>query len=397
MLEANFRIQVRAWLAQHFAQRDPIRDDDRVDIITRTPDGHQALIERAVGLQRDLHAAGFIACRLPLELGGQGLTRRHDEVVAEELALVDAPTLRPLSIGMSLVLPTLMGAGSPEQRLRFLPALVSGEAIWCQLFSEPDAGSDLVSLRTTAVRDGESWVLSGQKVWSSLASDASYGIVLARTDPQADKPHAGITMFIIAMTLPGVTVRPLVDIAGGHHFNEVFLDEVVLSDRDVIGEVNRGWQIANGTLSGERSGYLGGSGNGRRRRQAEAAMLRSACNADPVARQRVADVVAREMILEWLAARIEADGINTATAQSSNPAIGSLVKVAAGNLEQLSAELVIDLRGAAGIAWEVTNRDGDVAAHSLNASRQATIAGGTHQIQRNLIGERLLMLPREPR
>lgn len=397
MSETQFRSNVRAWLSERFSPRDPQHDDDRVDIITRTRDGHRALIDRAVGLQGDLHSAGFVGCRLPIEYGGQGLTRRHDEIVAEELSLVEAPTMRPLTIGMSLVLPTLMGAGSHEQCLKFLPRLVSGQAIWCQLFSEPDAGSDLVALRTTAVRDGESWVVSGQKVWSSLASDASYGILLARTDPHAAKPHTGITMFIIAMDLPGVTVRPLVDIAGGHHFNEVFLDEVVLGDSDVIGEVNRGWQIANGTLSGERSGYLGGSGNGRRRRQTEAALDRSALRHNLVARQRVADVVARELILEWLAARIEAGGINTATAQATNPAVGSLVKVAAGNLEQRSAELVIDLLGAQGIAWAGSDRDGDIAAHSLNASRQATIAGGTHQIQRNLIGERLLDLPREPR
>ena len=390
-LEA-FRADVRTWLTARFAVRDPLGDDERADTIARAPDGHQAMIDAAVALQRDLHAAGFAALDAPVEYGGRGLTRAHRDIVAEELQRVDAPALRPLGIGMGLALPTIMAAGNETQKRRFLPKLVSGEEIWCQLFSEPDAGSDLVSLRTRASRDGDSWVINGQKVWSSMAADAAYGMLLARTNPDADKPHAGITMFILDMSLPGVTVRPLVDIAGGHHFNEVFLEDVVLHDADVLGEVNRGWQIANGTLSGERSGYVGGSGGGRRRRQAEAALDASGLRNDMPARQRVADVVAREILLELLVSRIV-----SGAALGGNPAAGSLVKMAAGNLEQLSAEVVVDLRGASALAWDSSDRDADIASHGLSASRQATIAGGTHQIQRNLIGERILGLPREAR
>lgn len=159
-------------------------------------------------------------------------------------------------------------------------------------------------------------------------------------------------------------------------------------DGDVLGEVNRGWQVATGTLSGERGGYLGGSGGGRRRRQAESALARAGRRADPVARQRIVDVTARELLLEWLVGRIESGSV-----AAGNPAAGSLVKMAAGNLEQLAAELVIDLCGPIGLAWSPEGSDGDLAAHGLNASRQATIAGGTHQIQCNLIGERVLGLP----
>ena len=389
-----FRSRVRAWLASRYPPLDPSRDDDRGDVIARAPHGHRSFVDGAVGLQRALHAAGFAALALPVEYGGQGLTREHDEVVAEELARVESPSLRPLRIGLGLALPTILAAANDEQKRRFVPKLVSGEEIWCQLFSEPDAGSDLVALRATALRDGDSWIVSGQKVWSSLASDAAYGMLLARTDPSATKPHAGITMFILPMDRPGVTVRPLVDIAGGHHFNEVFLQDVVLHDSDVMGEVNRGWQVATGTLSGERSGYLGGSGAGRRRRQTQLAMNAAGLDHDAAARQRVVDVAARERLLELLVHRIEAGSV-----VNGNPAVGSLVKLAAGNLEQLAAEVVIDLRGAGGVAWECRDRDGngDVASHGLNASRQATIAGGTHQIQRNLIGERVLGLPREAR
>jgi alkylation response protein AidB-like acyl-CoA dehydrogenase len=388
----DFRTSVRQWLSERFAERDPDQDDDRGDTIARAPDGHTAMIDGAIDLQRQLAAAGLVALALPVEYGGHGLTSGHDEIVAEELASVRAPALRPMGIAMGLVLPTIMAAGTERQKRQFLPSLVAGEALWCQLFSEPDAGSDLVSLRTRAVRDGDAWVITGQKVWSSFAAEAKYGIILARTDPQADKPHAGITMFILAMDLPGVTVRPLVDIAGGHHFNEVFLEEVVLHDDDVLGEVNRGWQVATGTLSGERSGYLGGSGHGRRMRQALVALAGSGLQHDIVHRHRVVDVAAAELILEWLAQRIHAKMV-----LAGNPAAGSLVKLAAGNLEQFAAEVVIDLRGPHGLAWERTDRDGNIASHGLNASRQSTIAGGTHQIQRNLVGERLLGLPREAR
>ncbi|MCU1388677.1 MAG: acd [Ilumatobacteraceae bacterium] len=387
-----FRARVRAWLADRYPLRDPDLDDDRVDIIARAPNGHEAMISGAVTLQRDLYAAGFIGLGLPVAYGGHGLPRAYDAIVAEELSRVDCPSLRPLSIGMGLALPTILGAASEEQKRRFGPALISGQEVWCQLFSEPDAGSDLVSLRTRAVPDGDSWVVSGQKVWSSLAADASFGMLLACTDPDAAKPQAGITMFILPMDRPGVTVRPLVDIAGGHHFNEVFLQDVVLDASDVMGEVNRGWQIANGTLTGERSNYVGGSGSGRRRRQAERAMRLAGKRVDPAARQRVVDVMARERMLEMLVGRIGAGSV-----LGGNSAVGSLVKLAAGTLEQVAAEVVIDASGMSGIAWASDDRQGDLAAHGLHASRQATIAGGTHQIQRNLIGERLLGLPREPR
>lgn len=387
-----FRTRVRAWLAERYPEMDPAKDDERGDTIARATEGHVAMVRKAIEFQQALYAAGFWATRLPVEYGGQGLTREHDDVVAQELMRFDCPPLRALGIGMGLAMPTILGAAGEEQKRRFLPKLVSGEELWCQLFSEPDAGSDLVSLRCKAVRDGDTWVVTGQKVWSSYASDAQYGMLLARTDPHAEKPHAGITMFILPMDRKGVTVRSLVDIAGGHHFNEVFLEDVVLADDEIIGEVNRGWQVANGTLSGERSGYLGGSGKGRRLRQAMAAATDSGKLHDPVVRNRITEIAIQERLLELLSQRIHAGAV-----LGGNPAAGSLVKVMAGNLEQQAAELVIDLRGAFGVAWEAGLPDANYAAHALNGSRQARIAGGTHEIQRNLMGERILGLPREPK
>jgi alkylation response protein AidB-like acyl-CoA dehydrogenase len=385
----EYAAAIDAWLAARFPLRDPERDDDRDDTIARAPCGHAELVAGARAFQKDLMTAGFAGVTVPLEYRGRGLGREHAAVVSNALARYDTPPLRPLGIGLGLALPTLLAVGTEEQKRRYIPSLLSGEHVWCQLFSEPDAGSDLVSLRTRADLDGGEWIVNGQKVWSSYASDARFGMLLVRTDPGAERPHAGITMLILPMDAPGVDVRPLVDIAGGRHFNEVYLEDVRVPVDHVLGEVNRGWQVANGTLGGERSNYRGGSGGGRRRRQVLDAARRAGALGDPTARQRTAAVIIDECILEWLGARMHAGAV-----AGGHPAAGPLMKVAAGNLEQKVAELVADLGGPSAVAWDRGDADGDVAAHALNASRQATIAGGTHQIQRNILGERVLGLPR---
>jgi alkylation response protein AidB-like acyl-CoA dehydrogenase len=387
----DFRAEVDAFFSPRYALRDPESDDRREDTIGRTPDGHDVVVEHARRLQRELAAAGLSGVDLPVEYGGRGLTKAHQQVVAEMLRLYDVPSLRPLGIGMHLAVPTLMGSGTESQKRRYLPPLINADEQWCQLFSEPDAGSDLVSLRTRAVRDGDEWVVDGQKVWSSYASSAQFGLLLARTDPEALKSQLGITMFVLPMDSPGVTVRPLVDIAGGRHFNEVFLERVRLGDDAVIGEVNKGWGVSQRTLGGERSGYMGGSGGGRRRRQVIAAARRAGRVDDPVIRQQMMRVVTAERLLEWVRDRY----VNGSLAEG-NPAAGSMMKLAAGTLEQRCAELVYEIVGTPAQAWAVDDRDGDVFGHDINATRQARIAGGTHEIQRNLLGERVLGLPREP-
>ncbi|MFV0318584.1 MAG: acyl-CoA dehydrogenase family protein, partial [Microthrixaceae bacterium] len=199
------------------------------------------------------------------------------------------------------------------------------------------------------------------------------------------------------MDAPGVTVRTLVDITGGAHFNEVFLEGVELDDDAILGELNDGWRVSQGTLGGERSGYMGGSGGGRRHRQVIDAATRAGKLADPTVRQEMMRVVTAERILQWTRDRY-ADG----SLCGGNPAAGSMMKLAGGSLEQQCAELVANVSGAAAQAWDTpslqgADADGDIPAHDLAATRQARIAGGTHQIQRNLLGERVLGLPREPR
>ena len=387
-----FRAEVVSFLDGRYALRDPEADDEREDTISRTPDGHDALVDGARELQRALAGAGLSGVHLPVVYGGRGLTHAHEKVVEEELRRYDAPSLRPLGIGMHLAAATLMASGSQAQKERLLPPLVQADEQWCQLFSEPDAGSDLVSLRCRAVRDGDEWVIDGQKVWSSYAANAHFGLLLARTDPAAPKPHVGITMFVLAMHAPGVSVRPLVDIAGGRHFNEVFLEGVRLPADAVIGEVNRGWGVSQGTLGGERSGYMGGSGGGRRQRQVIKAALAAGLSDDSATRQRIARVVTAERVLEWVRDRFIGGQL-----AGGNPAAGSMMKLAAGTLEQHCSEIVGDIAGPAGQAWDPSDRDGDIVSHDVNATRQARIAGGTHEIQRNLLGERVLGLPREPK
>ena len=388
----DFRLEVRAWLDERYDRLPPDADDGRLDVISRAPDGHQRLVERAERFQQLLHEAGFSGLDLPKAYGGKGLARAHVKVLSEELRRYDTPSLVPLGIGPTLAKSTLLAAGTEKQKRTFLPGLASGQERWCQLFSEPDAGSDLVSLRTRAVFDGDVWVVNGQKVWSSYAVGADFGMLLARTDPNADRPQAGITMFILPMSTPGVSVRPLVDIAGGEHFNEVFLAHVQIPAELVLGEVNGGWGVSAGTLSGERSGYMGGSGNGRRRRQVVAAATAASRLDDPVLRQRIVLIITSERILEFVR-----DRFVSGLLCDGNRAAGSMMKLAAGTLEQQCAELLADLGGASSQAWDPDDPDGDIASHGLNATRQARIAGGTHEIQRNLVGERVLGLPREPR
>jgi len=385
----TFRAEVRACLAAVYPLRDGRADDDRSDILARSPDGHAVHVARARTLQRMLADAGLVGVTVPEEYGGRGLTTAHAAILEEELTRFDTPSRRPLGIGPTLALPTILRVGTEAQKRRYVPPLLAGEELWCQLFSEPDAGSDLASLRTRAVREGAHWVVDGQKVWSSFALDASFGLLLARTDPAAPRPQAGVTMFVLPMDTPGVRIRPLVDIAGGRHFNEVFLERVLLPADATLGDLNGGWAVSSGTLGGERAGYLGGSGGGRRRRQVSDAAARHRRLGDPVIRQRLVSVIAGEWLLERLRDRLEAG-----TVAGGHPAAGSLMKLAAGNLEQEVAALLCDLGGPASAAWPATDPDGDVAAHALATSRQATIAGGTHQIQRNLAGERILGLPR---
>jgi alkylation response protein AidB-like acyl-CoA dehydrogenase len=309
-------------------------------------------------------------------------------------------------LGLNLAGPTILAWGTDEQKARFLPPIVRNEEIWCQLFSEPGAGSDLASLATRATLDGDEWIVTGQKVWTTWAHFAHFAMLIARTDPAVPK-RRGITYFLLDLHQPGVEVRPLKQITGEADFNEVYLDGARVPDAYRLGERGEGWKVANSTLSGERqmisgpgSGgidRIGGSGVDRLVVDARARGLA----ADPVVRQRLAALWSEEQIRRWTNARVR----DNARAGRVGPE-SSVGKIHSGELNQRTQVLAVDLLGMDATAWDPASvgRDADPdaeaglphAVHGFLRSRANTIEGGTSEVNRNVLGERVLGLPREP-
>jgi alkylation response protein AidB-like acyl-CoA dehydrogenase len=335
-----------------------------------------------------MDGGGWLVPTWPLEHGGRGSSSDEAGIIAEELRLFEAPDLYPFMVGLGLVGPALLVHGTAEQQRRWLPPLRRGEEIWCQLFSEPDAGSDLASLSSRAVADGDQWRVSGTKVWSSRAHYAQWGLLLARTDPTVPK-HAGITAFGLDMTARGVEVRPLRQMNGDRHFNEVFLTDVPIGDSDRIGPVGDGWKVAITTLMHER-GTLGGGPGASRRELLELARGRLAGD-DPVTRQRLARVISGLEVGRMTAGRARA------AAQDGRPVgpEGSGAKLRSTMVLKDLAGLAIDLLGPAGLI-ESPGEGTDWQTLFLTGP-SLSIRGGTDEIQRNILGERVLGLPPEPR
>jgi acyl-CoA dehydrogenase len=313
-------------------------------------------------------------------------------VYQQERARFDVPD-HQFRIGIMLAGPTLIAHGTDEQKSRWLRPMLRGEEIWCQLFSEPEAGSDLASLRTTAVRDGDDWIVNGQKVWSSGAHHSEWGMLLARTDPEAPK-HKGITYFGLDMRTPGIEVRPLRQLTGGAHFNEVFFTDVRVPDTDRIGDANAGWGVAQTTLLNERASIAQIVGEGSivkglvaLARQADAEGRRGW--SDPRVRQEIAAVAIEESIMRYIGMRIV-----TAFSQGSFPGPeASVAKLVIGRLMKHSADVALALGGPAAVSGIPEMRDW---AMSFLVAPSLRIAGGSDEVQRNIIGERVLGLPREP-
>jgi acyl-CoA dehydrogenase len=282
---------------------------------------------------------------------------------------------------IALVRPTLESHGTPAQRERYLPPLLRGDEIWCQLFSEPGAGSDLAALQTRAIRDGDEWVVNGQKVWTSSAQHADFAILIARTDPDVPK-HRGITYFVLDMHSAGVEVRPLRQIDGAAEFNEVFLTDVRVPHENVVGEVNGGWAVAHTTLANE-STMIGSSDGVADDVDALICLARETdVGSDPLLRQRIADAYIRSRILGLLRQRAGVDG--------------SVLKLLWAEAGARAAEIGVATQGPLGMLFE----DAPDAGHwqrQLLRQFHWRIGGGTEQIHRNMIGERSLGLPAEPR
>ncbi|HTK15510.1 MAG TPA: acyl-CoA dehydrogenase family protein [Acidimicrobiia bacterium] len=345
--------------------------------------------------------SGLVAPTWPVAYGGLDLTPASARLVEHELRPFNLGRLNPL--GINLCAPALFAHGTDEQRLRFLPPIVRNEEVWCQLFSEPGAGSDLASLATTATRDGDRWLVTGQKVWTTWAHLADFGVLLARTDTAVPK-RQGITYFLVGLHQPGVEVRPLRHIGGDVDFNEVFLDGAVVPDSQRVGGVGEGWKVANATLSGERQMVSGaGSGGvdriGGRGIDHVLALARDRDRSrDAVVRQELMRLYSEERVRDWTNQRVRAQ---VKTGRSPGPE-SSIGKVHQGSLNQRVQLLAVDLLGTDAIAWAASSAPGEYGAslptevRGMLRSRANTIEGGTTEVNKNVVGERVLGLPREP-
>ncbi|MDZ7676836.1 MAG: acyl-CoA dehydrogenase family protein [Acidimicrobiales bacterium] len=381
--EAAVRAEVRPWMEEHAARFGPgdgqhqMRDTEE-------------RVEACRAWQAELDAGGWGAPTWPVEWGGRGYGSTEARVVRQEELRFAVPT-GSFFVAIAMVGPTIMEHGTSEQQERFLTAMRGGEHVWCQLFSEPDAGSDLASLRTRAVRDGDEWVVNGQKVWTSGARFADWGILLARTDPDSDR-HDGITYFLVDMKTPGIEVRPLVQINRAAHFNEVYLSDVRIPADHVLGEVGDGWSVARTTLGAERMS-IGSINVHDRVERVVAAAQRLGRVDDPTVRDALMDAWIRSSVLTFTGDRVME---KMRTGGRVGPE-ASVLKLGLSQMMGRLGELAMEVSGAEGLL-EGEGPEGYGNLQDMFLGQWSSrIGGGTEQIQRNLIGERALGLPRDPK
>jgi alkylation response protein AidB-like acyl-CoA dehydrogenase len=369
--EAAFRDELRAWLADHAPADEPAGDGD----------AHYAW---RCAFQRRLAEAGYAAVQWPPEYGGRGATLTESAIFFEELARSGAP-LPANVLGMLLAGPTIMTWGTPEQKDRYLAPILTAEEIWCQGFSEPDAGSDLASLKTRAVRDGDDWVITGQKVWTSGAQYSKWCMLVARTDTDAPK-HKGLTYFVLDMEQPGVQVVPLRQITGAPEFNELFIDGARVPDANVLGGVGNGWKVALTTLMNERAG-LAFFAQVRLRQQLDRLIEEVGGRGlldDPVVADRLGELHLRAEVLRLTAYR----GLTAIEKYGQPGPEGSLTKLMWSDTNQQLTQLAADLLGPDAL------RSGEHWAYELLRARGNSIEGGTTEVLKNIVAERVLGLPK---
>jgi alkylation response protein AidB-like acyl-CoA dehydrogenase len=384
--EATFRSESRAFLSAKAKEKDS--SQLRVTMSTMAEDEH-AHVQACRDWQQAKADAGWAGLTWPVEYGGRGLTGLQQGIFLEEESHFDVPT-GMFAQATGMVGPSIIVHGTEAQKQDFLKPILRGEQVWCQLFSEPNAGSDLASLRTKAELDGDEWVISGQKVWTSSAHVADWGMLLARTDWDAPK-HRGITYFLLDMRSPGIDVRPLKQATGGSEFNEVFLEEVRIPKENVLGEVNGGWAVAMTTLTSERADI--GSGHGMSFGTVLELARRFGVTDDLVMRQKLVDLYISYEISRYT-------GFRMRTAASQGIAPGpevSVAKIAVSDRLAFQGDLVEEIMGAAGMLWgEDAPDEGYWQSMVFTGQWMARIGGGTEDVQRNIVGERVLGLPREP-
>ena len=387
--EAAFRAEVRLWLQANAREKSGDADFSRhYHTAVVDDDAEAAHVRRCKEWQNTLYRSRWAGITWPKEYGGRGASAMEAMIFNREQAAFDV-SAGVFSVGIGMAGPTIIAHGTDAQKERWLDLLLQGEKIWCQLFSEPGAGSDLAGLSTRAVRDGDEWVVNGQKVWTSGAHYSDLGILLARTDPEAPK-HRGITYFVLDMTTSGIDVRPLRQITGRAHFNEVFLTDVRIPHDNVVGEVNGSWGVALTTLANERA--LIGGGGGMAFQDLVRLARELGRTGDAVARQGLVDAFIRFEMLKYLGYRVQ-----TAISQGRMPGPeSSVLKLAYSRHVARTGDLALALEGASGMLLEGAPHHGFWQQQFLN-QWGIRIGGGTDEVQRNVIGERVLGLPREPR
>ncbi len=403
----EFRSEIRAWLEENLP--DGWGEQD----FSMDPDERKAFNRQWV---KKLHAGGWICASWPKKYGGKGLSLMQQVVLNEEFAKAKAP-LRADFFGDTLVGPTILQWGTEEQKRSFIPRILDGTISWCQGFSEPDSGSDLASLKTRAELDGDEWVISGQKVWTTQAQFADYIFLLARTDPEAPK-HAGISYLLVPMKQDGIEVRPIEQIDSSSEFNEVFFSGARCPRENVVGGENNGWKVAMTTLGFER-GASATTGHRRFARELEGIIdqaRRLGRNQDPVVRQGLAKAWSKVKIMEVNGYRSLTDSLN---GTHNAAALGAVNKMFWSEFHRETMELAISILGLEGQILTGSGGTGDSGADdpsegplgrrgspgypvsTLQASYyfsvSVTIWGGTAEIQRNIVGERVLGLPKEPK
>jgi len=379
--QAAYRAEVRAWLEEHRSEApvlsgpDALRDEDEIVAARRV-------------WQRKLAEAGLAAVTWPEEYGGRALGPLHQVIVSQEIARAGVPGILDV-IGVGMLGPTIIAHGTEEQKQRYLAPMLHGDEVWCQMFSEPAAGSDLAGIQTRAKRENDgSWRISGQKVWTTNAQFASFGLMLARTDPEVTK-HKGLTMFVLPLDADGVTVRPLRQISGEPEFNEVFMDDVRLDADATVGPVDGGWGTALTTLMFERLTIgAGAEGFGYRPDRFAGALAADEHAArDPEVRRRLGELSA-----ETLAVRFGGYRVLTTVQRGGIPGPeAGLGKVTLVNAAIAAGDLIADVYGPSALA------DGSEWTYVISFLPGLKSAGGTEEILRNTIGERVLGLPPEPR
>lgn len=382
---------------------EAFREEMRTFFTTQVPqeirDGiaaHRELTkEQYVEAQRVLNAAGLAVPHWPVEWGGRDWTPLHRHIWREEMQLACVP--EPLAFNTSMIGPVLATFGNQEQKERFLPKTANLDIWWCQGFSEPDAGSDLASLRTTAVRDGEEWVVNGQKTWTTLGQHADWIFCLVRTDPTAEKKQRGISLLVFPMDSPGVTLRPIELIDGGHEVNEVFFEDVRVPAENLVGEENRGWDYAKFLLGNERVGIARIGGTKRLLAQAKQHLSEITVGGRPLAEDpsmaaRLAGLENDLLALELTALRVVANSADG----KPHPA-SSVLKLRGSELQQAATELVVDIAGPLSLASfaedgsDVPDWARVATPHYLNY-RKVSIYGGSNEVQRTIIAGSILGL-----